>query len=261
MEAAHARFIEVDNQADKTAQIGVSNQVVAKLKVESFLRIQPKTLAKMMQDSKRKEDRGMEISSYGVKMMPPKLFEEEKRMVGVDLGPDTSSMVSSKTTESVASIFQANADFIQHTEAGPKRQRGLYEQDFDLAKASLDSSSSILLIDLRDPEDYSLSHIKGAISYPGPNIARDKFNPQLLEYKNKEGKIIVLYHQDERFGVPDVQLLVDKGWKNLYMLQGGFTKFIEEDAHAEFLTGKVAHKAAGRAPKKPVKSLADCPYF
>ena len=101
-----------------------------------------------MQDSRRQEDKGMEISSYGVKMMPAKLFEEEKRMVGVDLGPETSSVVSSKTTESVASIFQANADFIQHTEAGPKAKRGLYEQDFDLAKANLDSSSSILLIDL-----------------------------------------------------------------------------------------------------------------
>lgn len=70
----------------------------------------------------------------------------------------------------------------------------------------------------------------------------------------------MLYHQDERFGVPDCQLLVDKGWKNLYMLQGGFTKFIEDEGHEEFLTGKVAFKEIERK-KKPVKSLADCPYF
>ena len=47
----------------------------------------------------------MEISSYGVKILPKKLFEEEKKMVGVDFGDDLTSQVSSKTTESVASIF------------------------------------------------------------------------------------------------------------------------------------------------------------
>lgn len=74
----------------------------------------------------------------------------------------------------------------------------MYEQDFDLAKAQLSGSSSILLIDLRDPEEYRLSHIQGAINYPGPNISRDKFIPQLFSYKNAEGKIIVLYTNDER---------------------------------------------------------------
>jgi len=66
----------------------------------------------------------MEISSYGVKILPTKLFEEEKKLVGVDLGEDTSSMLSSKTTESVASIFQANADFIEHVE---KKKKGKFE--------------------------------------------------------------------------------------------------------------------------------------
>lgn len=47
----------------------------------------------------------MEISSYGVKIMPTSLFEEEKKMIGVDLGEDTASLMSSKTSESVASIF------------------------------------------------------------------------------------------------------------------------------------------------------------
>ena len=58
----------------------------------------------------------MEISSYGVKILLTKLFEEEKKLVGVDLGEDTSSLVSNKTTESVASIFQANAEFYEHVE-------------------------------------------------------------------------------------------------------------------------------------------------
>ena len=61
-----------------------------------------------------------------------------------------------------------------------------------------ETTPSILLLDLRDPEEYKLSHIKGSINYPGVNIARDKFIPQMFEYKNAISKIIVLYTNDER---------------------------------------------------------------
>jgi hypothetical protein len=47
----------------------------------------------------------MEISSYGVKIMPKPLFEKERRMDGMEGKADTESMMSQKTTESVASIF------------------------------------------------------------------------------------------------------------------------------------------------------------
>ena len=137
----------------------------------------------------------MEISSYGVKILPTKLFEEEKKMVGVDLGEDNTSLVSSKTTESVASIFQANADFMEHVDK-KKALKGKFESDFE--PSLLDKTSSILLLDLWDPEEYRLSHIKGAISYPGVNIARDKYLPLMHEYKNSSTKIIVLYTNDER---------------------------------------------------------------
>ena len=77
-------------------------------------------------------EKGMAISSYGVKILPTKLFEEEERKLeGVDFGPETESIQSSKTTESVASIFQANAEYIQHLERSPPKPRGLYEQSFE----------------------------------------------------------------------------------------------------------------------------------
>ena len=41
------------------------------------------------------------------------MFEEEKKL---DFGEDVASMLSSKTTESVASIFQANAEFMEQVE-------------------------------------------------------------------------------------------------------------------------------------------------
>lgn len=145
----------------------------------------------------------MEISSYGVKVTPSRLFEEEKKMVGVDFGDDTASYMSSKTTESVASIFQANADFLSHQDSKKVGKGGKYHQEFDLSKGIFENTSSILLLDLRDPEEYRLSHIKGSINYPGVNIARDKFLPQMHEYRNADSKIIVLYTNDERQGVID----------------------------------------------------------
>jgi len=56
--------------------------------------------------------------------------------------------------------------------------------------------TDFVLIDLREPEEYEQFHIKEAINFPGPNITRDKFIPQVLSYKNKENKIIVVYHFD-----------------------------------------------------------------
>ncbi len=61
--------------------------------------------------------------------------------------------------------------------------------------------TDFLLIDLREPEDYAKFHIREAINFPGPNIKRDKWIPQLMQYKNKENRIIVVYHYDEKFGI------------------------------------------------------------
>jgi len=36
------------------------------------------------------------------------------------------------------------------------------------------ADTKFLLLDLREPEDYNKWHIKDAISFPSPNICRDK---------------------------------------------------------------------------------------
>ena len=45
---------------------------------------------------------------------------------------------------------------------------------------------AVLLLDLRDPEEYELTHIKGAINYQAANITRDKLIPELFAFKNRE---------------------------------------------------------------------------
>ena len=44
--------------------------------------------------------------------------------------------------------------------------------------------TKFLLLDMRDPDDYQLFHIKESLSYPAPNIGRDKIIPELYRFKN-----------------------------------------------------------------------------
>jgi rhodanese-related sulfurtransferase len=61
--------------------------------------------------------------------------------------------------------------------------------------------TEFLLLDLREHEEYEEYHIKEALSYPGPNIKRDKPIAELYHYKNRENKIVIVYHFDERMGI------------------------------------------------------------
>jgi len=47
----------------------------------------------------------------------------------------------------------------------------------------------------------------------------------MLNYKNKENKIIVVYHFDEKPGIDYVNQLFEKGYDNLFLLNGGIEGF------------------------------------
>jgi len=90
------------------------------------------------------------------------------------------------------------------------------------------SDLSFLLLDLRDKEDYDGIHIKEAYSFPAMNVQRDKFPVQMINIKNKDSKLIIIYHQDERNTVPFGQLLLQKGYENIYVLSGGMEEFLTQ---------------------------------
>ena len=85
-----------------------------------------------------------------------------------------------------------------------------------------------LIIDFREPDEYEKYHIREALNFPGTHIKRDKFIPQLYGYKNKENKIIVVYHFDEKPGMDYATQLYEKGYDNLYLLSGGIEGFGQE---------------------------------
>ena len=83
-------------------------------------------------------------------------------------------------------------------------------------------------MDLREPDEYEQYHIKEAVNYPGANIKRDKLIPQIFNYKNKENKIIVVYHFDEKQGIDYAKEMFEKGYDNVYLLSCGIEGFAQE---------------------------------
>ena len=85
----------------------------------------------------------------------------------------------------------------------------------------INQNTKFLLLDLRDPDEYSLWRIKEALSYPAPNIGRDKIIPELFRFRNQPDKLIIIYMSDERKGTVAAQMLFEKGYENIYLLSGG----------------------------------------
>lgn len=61
------------------------------------------------------------------------------------------------------------------------------------------------------------------------NIARDKTIPELFRFKNAEDKLIIIYMNDERQGIPQAQLLSEKGYDNVFLLSGGCEGFLQDN--------------------------------
>ena len=97
-------------------------------------------------------------------------------------------------------------------------------------------NTSFLLLDLRDPDEYSMWRIKEAINFPAPRIGQDKTIPELFRFKNQADKLIIIYLNDERQGTQYAQVLAEKGYDNVYLLSGGCEGFLEE--YADLCEGK-----------------------
>lgn len=91
------------------------------------------------------------------------------------------------------------------------------------------ANTTFLLLDLRDPDEYAMWHIKESINFPAANIARDKTIPELYRFKNAPDKLIICYMNDERQGTTQAALLSEKGYENTFLLSGGIEAFLENN--------------------------------
>ena len=92
----------------------------------------------------------------------------------------------------------------------------------------INQNTKFLLLDLREPEEYSLYRIKESLNFPAPNIARDKLIPELFRFRNQPDKLIIVYMADERKGTQAAHLFFEKGYENVYLLSGGIEQFLDE---------------------------------
>uniref|UniRef100_A0A665VG54 Rhodanese domain-containing protein n=1 Tax=Echeneis naucrates TaxID=173247 RepID=A0A665VG54_ECHNA len=80
-----------------------------------------------------------------------------------------------------------------------------------------------LLLDVRDRDQYEICHIISAHSFPIATLSRtmNPYTKEVLEYKNVEGKIIIVYDEDERIASQAATTMCERGFENLFMLSGG----------------------------------------
>lgn len=171
----------------------VSDQLVSKRKSECFKRVKGSTIVKLVNQNHQTES----IYNMVGDIDQPKNDSTEEK-----------SVITSITNKSNIT-HQTNVTAVTYA---TEMLGNLADIDF-------------IILDLRETENYNEYHIREAISYPGCMISRDKFLPQMISMKNKDGKMIILYCQDERTGTPFAGLLFQKGYDNIYFLSGGIEEF------------------------------------
>ncbi|XP_076351961.1 centrosomal protein of 41 kDa-like [Tachypleus tridentatus] len=89
---------------------------------------------------------------------------------------------------------------------------------------SLDEASlPYVLLDVRDRDAYKECHIIIAKNYPYTMLSRscNYETKELLDFKNRPCKIIVIYDEDETIAPNVASTLVQRGYDNVFLLSGG----------------------------------------
>jgi centrosomal protein CEP41 len=110
-------------------------------------------------------------------------------------------------------------------------------QDFVIAPAK--PPKNLLLLDVRDPDDYNACHIHGALSYPSRMINRssNEFSADILFYKNRDNHLIVIYDLEEEIAVGQKMgnIWFEKGFDNVVIVSSGLREFVQ--THAQLVSG------------------------
>ncbi|XP_076469049.1 centrosomal protein of 41 kDa-like isoform X2 [Babylonia areolata] len=108
--------------------------------------------------------------------------------------------------------------------------------DGDNKPVSSSAECPYLLLDVRTKDDYDDCHVITALSYPTAMLARsvNYETKEMLQFKNQEGKIIIVYDNDETIVHKAATTLVERGYDNLFVLSGGL-----KVAHRVFPSGLI----------------------
>jgi rhodanese-related sulfurtransferase len=90
-------------------------------------------------------------------------------------------------------------------------------------------SKPYLILDIRDEEAFHEYHLLQARNYPSVMMRRDQTHPEMLNFRNKEGHLIIIVCDDERAGRDAAKVLVDRGTDNIFLLSCTIMEFAEEN--------------------------------
>ena len=190
----------------------MSDQLISKRKSELFKRVKGSTIIKLIKSAKESQTESIYNLGSGDQNINNQNIEEQK--------DDNKSVISQQTNKS-------NITNVTAVTYATEMLGNLSEIDF-------------IILDLREESEYDRVHVIEAVSFPAVNISRDKFTQQLIMMKNKPGKMIILYHTDERNGIPYANNFYQKGYDNVYFLSGGIEEF--EKYHPDYLDGPEKEK-------------------
>ncbi|KAG2386320.1 hypothetical protein C9374_002766 [Naegleria lovaniensis] len=113
-----------------------------------------------------------------------------------------------------------------------------------------DADNLVLVLDVRDPDDFAKCHLQTAYSYPAATVNRtvNPFTFEMLSFKNHPQKKIVVYDRDEKIACPVANLLFEKGFDNIVVLTGGLQEFFQK--HPNLIVGEVPKDWIPAQPKK-----------
>ncbi|XP_057296038.1 centrosomal protein of 41 kDa B-like [Hydractinia symbiolongicarpus] len=111
-------------------------------------------------------------------------------------------------------------------------------EEKDLFLTPEPTSLPYLLLDVRDKDAYNECHIIGALNYPSAMLARsvNYLTKEMLLFKNKTGKVIIIYDDDEKIAPNVSTVLVQREIDNVIMLSGGM-KVLNKKFPGCFMTG------------------------
>lgn len=114
-----------------------------------------------------------------------------------------------------------------------------------------------LILDVRDAWDFNKGHLIQARSYPYTAMRRDQTHPEIYNFKNKEGCLIIMYCDDEKISKDAAHLLVQRGCDNVYLLTGGLMEFAAH--YPSYAEGEVPTSPMPSPGKPPRTSRAGLP--
>ena len=83
------------------------------------------------------------------------------------------------------------------------------------AKHLMDTEPNVIVLDVRNPEEYSNGHIKGAVNLPNPSIT----NREIPELPDKDQKILVYCLSGQRSRIAAKKLAI-LGYTNIHEFGG-----------------------------------------